>query len=81
MGYATDGSICDWAWVIDLDANVLQAYKGSKGDKASYLAPERNLFAEAGVSQQELRATFKFEELPDQNELILVCGIDEAEGK
>lgn len=28
LGFAKDGLFCEWAWVIDLDKNMFQAYEG-----------------------------------------------------
>lgn len=62
LKFASDGLFCEWAWVVDLDENVFQAYRGRATCHPSQ-AEHKQRFAEIGNTQQGLRATFKFTEL------------------
>lgn len=79
LEFANDGMFCEWAYVVNLDAKVLQVYRGLESEEAVDSNPEKNLFAKVGVTRQELKATFAFDKLPERDEFVLVCEIGEGE--
>jgi hypothetical protein len=63
--------------VVDLDGEgALEAYKGSK----HFQGTTAGRFGEADVVQQELKATFSFDELPSaEDEFVKACGGGDGE--
>lgn len=80
---AEQGGMCEWVYLVDLDAEVLEVYKGvcefemgSMGERTV----GRGRLAEVGVTQQVLRVTIPFIDLPgDKEELVKACVAGEEE--
>ena len=77
LDFASNGLFCEWAYVVDLDGEgALEVYKGSK----HFHGTTAGRFGEAGVVQQELKATFSFDKLPSaEDEFVKACGCDDGE--
>ena len=77
LDFASDGAFCEWAYVVDLDGEgALEVYKGSN----HFHGTTTGRFGEAGVVQQELKATFSFDKLPSaEDEFVKACGGDDGE--
>ena len=77
LDFASNGLFCEWAYVVDLDGEgALEVYKGSN----HFHGTTTGRFGEAGVVQQELKATFSFDKLPSaEDEFVKACGGDDGE--
>lgn len=80
--FAHDSLFCEWAWVIDFDRNVFEAYRGFNKD------PKANSGVFANVPNSEkpneyapvaLVATFPLNNLPTLDEMIKACKSQEDE--
>jgi hypothetical protein len=73
LDFASDGLFCEWAYVVDLDAGVLEVYQGDD----QFRGATKGRFAEAGVVQQVLKATLSFNDLPNglsgEDEFVQAC--------
>jgi hypothetical protein len=80
LGFASNGGMCAWCYVVDLDAGVLEVYRGiSAGRVPRLLPPYRSVgagrLAGFGVTQQVLQAVFSFDDLPgDEDAFMVACG-------
>jgi hypothetical protein len=80
LGFASNGGMCAWCYVVDLDAGVLEVYRGrSVGRVLRLLSPYRSVgagrLAGVGVTQQVLQAVFSFDDLPgDEDAFMAACG-------
>jgi hypothetical protein len=83
LDFARDSLMCEWAYIVDLDAGALEVYRGGSDLRNSraqapccsdgFAGPGR--FARVGVLQQELQGIFSFEDLPaDEDAFVLACG-------
>jgi hypothetical protein len=67
--FAADSVFCEWAYVVNLDDEVLEVYKGfnqtplTEGERFAHLQPTSCL---NGYYPVKLAATFKFSELPSE---------------
>ena len=70
LDFASEGLWCAWAYVVDLDVGTLKVYQGDN----RFRGPMEGRFAEAGVVQQVLKATFAFADLPGfEDEFVQAC--------
>jgi hypothetical protein len=70
LDFASEGLFCEWAYVVDLDAVVLQLYEGD----GNFRGIVDGRLGEAGVVQQVLKATFSFADLPGfEDEFVQAC--------
>lgn len=81
LEFADEGGMCEWCYVVDLDREVLEVYRGF-GNRRRGGAPLvlSGRLAEVGVRQQWLRVTIPFIDLPgDKKELVEACerGLEE----
>jgi hypothetical protein len=80
LGFTSNGGMCAWCYVVDLDAGVLEVYRGrSVGRVLRLLSPYRSVgagrLAGVGVTQQVLQAVFSFDDLPgDEDAFMAACG-------
>jgi hypothetical protein len=84
LGFASNGAMCEWCYVVDLDDGVLEVYRSqSAGRVPRQLPPYRSVrvvagagrLVEAGVTQQGLQAVFRFDDLPgDEDVFMEACG-------
>lgn len=74
MEFASDGLMCSWAYAVDLDAEVLEVYRGYHGpsEKLRGVA-DAGRFKETNVRGQLLKATFALAELPEEDEFLKAC--------
>ncbi|KAM0717013.1 hypothetical protein Q7P37_006865 [Cladosporium fusiforme] len=70
LGFASNGLFCEWAYVVDLDAEVLEVYSGGSG---SGRVVGECRFAQAGVEQQVLKGVFAFAGLPNEDDFVRIC--------
>jgi hypothetical protein len=80
LDFANEGGVCEWCYLIDLDAEVLEVYYGVSLEEARPVL--RGKLAEAGVLQQVLKVSIAFIDLPgDKEELVKACtaGLDDFE--
>ena len=75
LEFANDGGICEWSYVVDLDAEVLEVYCGVSGLGRMGVRPAmRGRLAEAGITQQVLKVSIPCIDLPgDKEELVEAC--------
>jgi hypothetical protein len=81
LGFASNGAICQWCYVVDLDAGTLEVYRGRTAGRVSRLQPPyrsagvlgAGRFADAGVTQQELQAIFSFDDLPGDEDTFMAA--------
>jgi hypothetical protein len=73
--------LCEWCYVVDLDAGALEVYRGQSAGRVSrQMPPYRSvgfIRAErfAGVTGQVLQAVFRFDDLPgDEDAFMAACG-------
>jgi hypothetical protein len=83
LEFASDGTFCEWTYVVGLDAEVLEVYEGVSDHAISRMRERpvmRGRLAEVGVRQQSLRMTIPFIDLPgDKEELVKACTAGEEE--
>lgn len=74
MEFASDGLMCSWAYVVDLDAEVLEVYRGYHGPSEELRGvADAGRFKEANVRGQIRKATFAFAELPEEEDFLKIC--------
>jgi hypothetical protein len=83
LPFTSNGAMCEWCYVVDLDAGALEVYRGqSAGRVPRQMPPYRSVgfiraerFAQAGVTGQVLQAVFRFDDLPgDEDAFMAACG-------
>jgi hypothetical protein len=80
LGFASNGVMCAWCYVVDLDAGVLEVYRGLSAERVPRLLPPyRSVgdgrLAGVGVTQQVLQAVLSFEKFPrDEDAFMVACG-------
>ena len=80
LGFAGNGGMCKWCYVVDLDSGALEVYRGREvgrvpGLRAPYRSVGAGRLANAGVTQQVLQAVFSFDDLPgDEDVFMAACG-------
>ena len=83
LEFADMGGCCEWVYLIDLDAEVLEVYRGVSERVSKRLGREvvmRGRLAEAGVKWQLLVASFPFIDLAgDKEELVEACTVRSEE--
>ena len=82
LDFADEGGMCEWCYVVDLDADVLEVYCGVGEFRMGRMGARPVLsgrLAQAGVTQQVLKISIPFIDLPgDKEELVKACtaGLD-----
>ena len=81
ISFAADSLFCEWAWVIDLDANTFEAYEGFNH---SPLTPDDRFFflseyEDNGYHGVKLVAKWPIEELPTNDDFISAFKQEEEE--
>lgn len=83
LEFASEGGFCEWVYLVDLDAEVLEVYSGASDFQMNRMQTRpamRGRLAEAGVRQQLLRVTIPFIDLPgDKEELVSACTAGDEE--
>lgn len=80
LGFAGNGGMCKWCYVVDLESGALEVYRGREvgrvpGLRAPYRSVGAGRLANAGVTQQVLQAVFSFDDLPgDEDVFMAACG-------
>lgn len=75
-GFAADSLFCEWAYVVNLDDNVLEVFKGfqeephDKGRFADYEVEEGKHDRYWPVAEV---ARFEFSSLPDEDAFVAIC--------
>jgi hypothetical protein len=74
LDFADEGGVCEWCYLIDLDAEVLEVYHGVRLERLEARPVRSGRLAEAGVSQQILKISIPFIDLPgEKEELVKAC--------
>lgn len=74
LEFASDSLFCEWAYVVDLDGEVLEVYQGGvRWDAKEASVPDQGRFKEVGVCGQVHTATFAFAGLPDEKGFVKAC--------
>lgn len=78
LAFADDGIFCEWTYVIDLDAEVLEVYYGDCGEGGVRMRASRGplvgRLGEVNVWNQKFKVAFPFIDLPgDKTELLKAC--------
>lgn len=83
LDFARDTWFCEWAYVVDLDGECLEAYKGF-GDsllRDCGLEIGKGKLAEVGVQEQVLVGRWKFGDPMEDEEWVRVCLAPEKAAK
>lgn len=72
VNFAKDGLFCEWAYLVDLDENKLEVYKGFNKEP---LTPEDRFYfdgyvSDSGYTPIKLIKTYNIEELPTNDEFV-----------
>lgn len=74
-GFAGDSLFCEWAYLLNLDTNELEVYRGfntiplPKGERFSYLSKDKDN-RDNGYNQIRLLKTFKFNSIPTEKNYV-----------
>lgn len=74
INFAGESLFCEWAYVVDLDANIFEVYKGfnkdklDSGERFSHLRPDD----QDGYEPVKLVVTFALDDLPDKDSFVAV---------
>ena len=80
INFAADSLFCEWAWVIDLDDNTFEGYKGF--NKTRPLSPEDRFYflrdkEKDGYHAIQLIAKWSLDSLPSNKDFLAAFGYSE----
>lgn len=85
IGFAADGLFCEWAWVIDLDAGVFEAYDGfhKKGEEIKGRFKDMPTKDDEPIAAEytpvSLRASWPLDDLPSDEAFLEAFNEEGAE--
>lgn len=80
--FAADGLFCEWVWLIDLDANVLEAYDGfhKRGEAIEGRFKDMEVGEDSEYLPVSLRASWPLDQLPDEATFLAAFEDEDEEG-